>query len=277
MDKFGEKKMKKHCYAICAYKESPYLERCVKSIVEQECEEKSEIMICTSTPNDYISGIAEKYQIKLMVNPERGDIQSDWNFAYNNCNSEYITLIHQDDLYHKRYSECLFSAIRKFDDISIYYSKYRALVTDENGEDIQNDINCRLRNFLSLPMRVPLFQKSRFWKVAILRLGNSICCSSVTYNRKILGEKDLFQSELRYSLDWDTFLTLAERKGRFFYDKHVLTYFRIHKGSTSMKCIDNDSREKEDYIMFCKMWGKTFARIIMVFYKGAYKNYKKLK
>ena len=40
----------KHTFVICAYKESAYLEECVKSLKEQKKE--SNIIMVTSTPND---------------------------------------------------------------------------------------------------------------------------------------------------------------------------------------------------------------------------------
>lgn len=269
--------MKKHSFVICAYNESPYLEKCVLSLMDQEDKTDSDILMCTSTPNEYVRRVADKYGIPLIVNPEKGDIQSDWNFAYNSCDSQYITLVHQDDVYSREYSKHLFEAVRKFDDILIFYSSYRALVTTEHSEEVQNDVNCRLRNLLSFPMRFSALQKKKSWKRAVLRWGNSICCSSVTYNKAMLGNMDVFQSQLRYSLDWDTYLSLAGLAGRFYYDRTVLTYFRIHKRSTSMLCIENEMREKEDYIMFCKMWPKAFAGFIMHFYKLAYRNYQNLK
>ena len=55
------KKMKDHTFAVCAYQESPYLEECIKSLKKQTI--KSNILIATSTPNDYIKGIADKYTI----------------------------------------------------------------------------------------------------------------------------------------------------------------------------------------------------------------------
>ena len=42
-----------HTFAISAYKESEYLEECIKSVLDQEL--KSKIIITTSTPNDYIT------------------------------------------------------------------------------------------------------------------------------------------------------------------------------------------------------------------------------
>ena len=46
-----------HTFAVCAYKESPYLDECVRSLVEQTV--KTNIAVYTSTPNDYIRGVAD--------------------------------------------------------------------------------------------------------------------------------------------------------------------------------------------------------------------------
>ena len=53
--------MEKHTFAICAYKESPYLEECIKSLKSQTV--KSNIIIVTSTPNQFISDLSEKYHL----------------------------------------------------------------------------------------------------------------------------------------------------------------------------------------------------------------------
>lgn len=42
-----------HTFAICAYKESPYLEECIIHHLWNQTV-KSEIFIATSTPNKYI-------------------------------------------------------------------------------------------------------------------------------------------------------------------------------------------------------------------------------
>ena len=55
-----------HTFAVCAYKESPYLKECLESLVNQTV--KTNIIIATSTPNEYIDKLAEKYGIKVYVN-----------------------------------------------------------------------------------------------------------------------------------------------------------------------------------------------------------------
>ena len=96
----------KHVFVICAYKESPYLEECINSLIRQT--KKSNIIIVTSTPNPYIHNMANKYEIDYYVNEGQGGITQDWNFGYKcaleKYHSEYITIAHQDDFYETNYS-----------------------------------------------------------------------------------------------------------------------------------------------------------------------------
>ena len=52
LKKKREVKMNDHTFAICAYKESPYLEECIKSLKNQTI--KSNILIATSTPKELL-------------------------------------------------------------------------------------------------------------------------------------------------------------------------------------------------------------------------------
>ena len=92
-----------HTYALCAYKESAYLEECVKSLLEQTV--KSTIFIATSTPNDHINAVAEKYNIPVYVNYGEKGIGGDWNFAYDKAQTPLVTIAHQDDIYEPTYTE----------------------------------------------------------------------------------------------------------------------------------------------------------------------------
>ena len=57
---------KDHTFAVCAYKESPYLRECVESLLKQTV--KTNIIMTTSTDNTYIRGISEEYGLPLFVN-----------------------------------------------------------------------------------------------------------------------------------------------------------------------------------------------------------------
>ena len=66
--------MKKHIFVICAYKESPYLEECISSLVSQNNVETN-IIVITSTPNSYIEHLVEKYPV---ISIEDGVAEEDW-------------------------------------------------------------------------------------------------------------------------------------------------------------------------------------------------------
>lgn len=82
-----------HTFAICAYKESPYLEECIQSLMNQTV--KSDILIATATPSKYIDDIAAKYNLKVYVNHGEHGITQDWNFAYSKAETDYVTIAHQ--------------------------------------------------------------------------------------------------------------------------------------------------------------------------------------
>ena len=49
-----------HTFVVLAYKESEYLEDCIKSVLNQKYQ--SDVVIATSTPNKFIKDLARKYK-----------------------------------------------------------------------------------------------------------------------------------------------------------------------------------------------------------------------
>ena len=114
-----------HTFAICAYKESPYLEECILSLKNQTV--KSNIIMATSTPNEWIQGLAEKYEIPLYINTGEGGIAQDWNFAYRQAKTDYITIAHQDDIYEPNYLKMIFGELKKGKDPIVVFTDYGEL------------------------------------------------------------------------------------------------------------------------------------------------------
>ena len=258
-----------HTFAICAYKESPYLEKCIQSVMGQSV--KTEVLIATSTPNEYIRSLADKYGISLYIRDGKSDIRDDWNFAYNSCTTQYVTIAHQDDQYHPDYVKEMQDSLRKFagKKVVMFFSDYMPILHGKIGE---RDINSKIRRLLRTPMKVKAFAGKKFFKRAILAFGNSICCPAVTYNKELLGES-VFTSELKFNIDWDTFYKLAGENGAFAYVDKPLTFYRIHDGATSKEFIESHKRERDDTIMFRKFWPGWVTAVIMKFYKKAYETY----
>lgn len=258
-----------HTFAVCAYQESPYLEACVQSLKRQTV--KTGLIMTTSTPCQHISRIARKYEIPLLVREGRSDIREDWNFAYDQAETDWVTIAHQDDLYDADYVKEFLAAVLRYDHPLAFLSDYLPV---KEGKIGPRDINSRIRRFLRTPLKYQTLAEKRFWKRAVLAFGNSICAPAVTYHKRCLGPS-YFTSDMKFNIDWDTFLKLAEEDGPLAYTDRPLTFYRIHEEATSMEFMKNHGRELEDAAMFRKFWPEWVVRILMRFYKKAYDTYQK--
>ena len=252
-----------HTFAICAYKESRYLEECINSVLNQE--EKSKVIICTATPNEYVSNLAKKYNIELFVRDGKPGIQEDWNFAYSCADTKYVTITHQDDIYCKEYGKKIHEFIKEDRKQIILFSDYREL---KNNRVIPLTINLKIKKIMLFPLRASIFRSSKFVRKFILSLGSPICCPAVTYNKENNDEK-VFTSERKCSLDWDTWYKLSKKDGEFVFIKDELVYHRIHEESETTNSIENNVRQSEDYTMFRKFWPKFIAKFLSRMYNNS--------
>lgn len=259
-----KKLAKKHTFAICAYQESKYLEDCIKSLLNQTI--LTNYLIITSTPNKHIQSLAKKYKIPYYVRKGESDIQDDWNFAYNQSETELVTIAHQDDLYEPDYVKYILSNYDK--KILMYNTDY---VPYKNGVGT-SDSNSKIKRILKVFTKSKFFARFKFFKVISLAFGNSINCPSVTYNKKLLGDS-VFTSKLKFCLDWDTFLKIARKKGISLYIPRKLVKYRIHDAATTKKFILDNKRQEEDLAMFRKIWPNWIAKLIMKFYTKSYDIY----
>jgi len=278
LNKFEELKTKKekninydemkkmHSFVICAYKDSEYLEECIKSIIEQEV--YTDCMLATSTPSKYIENLCKKYNIPYFVRKGKSDIQDDWNFAYSKAKTELVTIAHQDDIYEKEYTKYILENYKK--DILMYNTNYYPY---KNGEKT-TDPNSKIKNFLKFFTRFYKLSKIKFIRVMPLAFGSCINCPSVTYNKKLLGE-NVFTSELKFALDWDTYLKIARMDGPSIYIPKKLVNYRIHDNATTMEFLKDNKRKADDIIMFNKIWPKFITKILMKYYVRCYDTYGK--
>ena len=255
-----------HTFVICAYKESPYLEECIQSILQQKV--SSQVLISTSTPNDYIRAAAKKYGIALYVNDRDAGITQDWNFGYAQAKTEYVTIAHQDDVYLDTYTSSVMEAAEKHPDMLIAFTDYGEL---RNGEKTDSNTNLKIKRILLSPMRTGILKNRRLFKRAVLSLGNPICCPSVTFHRTKLPPT-VFTAGFRSNEDWEAWERISRYPGSFCYIPEIQMYHRIHEGSETSSIINDNSRTGEDYAMFRKFWPPLCARMLSKVYSLSEKS-----
>lgn len=255
-----------HTFVICAYKESPYLEECVQSLMAQTL--KSQIILITSTPNRLIEQIVEKYNLRYFVNQGESGIVQDWNFGYSKAETDFVTIAHQDDIYEPEYTKKILEYIKKSKQPLIAFCDYGEI---RNGIKTLNTKMLRIKRLMLSPLRFVPFQKMKWIRRRILSFGDPICCPSVAFARNNLPEP-VFSVKFRAAEDWQAWEKLSRLKGEFVYIYQPLVFHRIHEGSETSIIIGDNVRTKEDYEMFCMFWPKPIAKLLVRFYASSQKS-----
>ena len=256
---------KKHTFVICAYKESPYLEECIQSVIAQK--EYSEVILATSTPNDHIHNLCEKYSISEYTNTGKSGITQDWEFAIRTAQTPVVTIAHQDDVYYEGYSECIVHEYDKRRRPLIMFSDYHEI---RRGEYVKNNGLLRIKKTMLFPLRSTSLQSCIRMRRFILSFGSPICCPSVAYIPGNLPEP-LFLDHFRTNEDWETWERISKSEGDFVYIHRPLMAHRIHSDSQTSEALDNGGRSAEDYEMYCKFWPGPIARMLTKGYKSSEK------
>lgn len=249
-----------HTFVICAYKESRYLEDCIKSVLAQSV--KSHVLIATSTPNEFIRGLAEKYELACAVNDQPSSIYGDWNFGVSQVKTRYFTIAHQDDLYKPDYTAAVRNGFAGAEKPLLFFCDYAEL---REGEETVHSLLLNIKKLMLSPLRIGILQKSRWMRRRILALGNPICCPAVSYCKDNLGDF-AFSDQFKCDLDWDAWERISRMDGAFVYCSKVLMDHRIHQESTTTELIENSVRYQEDLEMYRRFWPQWMAEFLMKYY-----------
>jgi len=250
-----------HTFALCAYKESAYLEDAVKSLINQTV--KSKIIICTSTPNGLIDSIASKYDLPVYVNLGEKGIGGDWNFAYNTADTELVTIAHQDDIYEPDYVKEMLEFINRSKNPIMYFCGSFEL---RNGEKVLDNKLLKIKRLMLSPLKTKMFWNSKFIRRRILSFGCPICCPAVSMVKESFGVSP-FTNDYLSDIDWQQWEIQSRKTGAFVYNPAPLMCHRIHEASTTSKIIGDNTRSKEDYDMYKKFWPSFIAKALMKFYQ----------
>ena len=250
-----------HTFVVLAYKKSKYLEDCINSVLNQSI--KTNVVIATSTPNDYIEKLAKKYNLKIIINKEAKGIAYDFNFAVNCVDSSLVTIAHQDDIYDTKYAETVISYYKKHKESAIIFTDYY--------EKIYNNFNLKIKRFLLKPLLKEGSGRKQGNRKKVLKYGNAICCPAVTFITQNTP-KDIFICDFKCNVDWYAWWQMLKVKKEFVFVSECLMGHRISEETTTTDIIKNGIRTKEDYIMFRKFHNRLISKILTRIYKLSEKS-----
>lgn len=249
---------KDHTFVVCAYKENPFLEDTVCALTKQSV--LGDILISTSTPNDHIQSVADKFDVPVVVNPNPHLAGDDWNYGYDRAQTPLVTMAHQDDIYEPKYLETILEAANGYDpeNLSILFTDYYEM---REGKNVDKNVLLNIKRVMNAPLKSKKFNSSIFVKKRILAFGDSICCPAVTFNKGFLGNS-IFDTTYKNSCDYKTLVDLACKPGNFVYIPEILVGHRIYAESATSLNLAENIRKKEDAEILETLWPRPIARLV---------------
>ncbi|QIW57572.1 glycosyltransferase [Lactococcus raffinolactis] len=250
-----------HTFVICAYGDSPFLEACIQSCLNQSSvrNQRSKVILYTSTPSDKIEKLCQHYGIEQFVKTG-GGIGIDWNNALSVVATKYATIAHQDDLYLPEYGEAILSEFDKKSDINLVFTDY--CENDAQNQFRPRHLNLKIKTF---GLRLMSLLESKWYQRRIYAFGNFICCPAVSYNLERLSDFQ-FDTDLKMVVDWDAWERIMNRDGKVKFISKRLMVHRIHQDSETTVNTENQNRELEERMMYLRYWPKPIVELLMKYY-----------
>lgn len=257
-----------HTFAVCAYEKNKYLETAVHSVVNQTV--KSNVVIVTGTPNEHIYRIAQKYDVPVLVNYSEDAKTGTGNaeFAFRSVNTEFITLVHQDDYYAPEYAEEILKKAKGKDPIIAFTECFEI----RKGKRVYRNKLLKVKELMDIGFRI--FPRSKFVRKMVLSFGSAICCPAVTYAKKAYTNFEFDDSFSGGCGDWEAWLRLSDLDGDFLCVHKPLVGHRIHEESDTSKLIGNDLRGQDELRILKSRWPEWFACWLFKRYHTACKSNK---
>lgn len=258
----------RHCFVVPAYGLSPHLGECLASLKAQT-QSGSGIIVVTATPSPELESLVQAHGLPLIVHQGPRGIAHDWNAALAQATGDWVTLAHQDDVYHPGFAERTLQALEGCNDALLAFTDYEELT--EAGPRARSLLLRIKRLLLELGFLGRTVARGRFARTTSLRFGCAIPCPSVTL-RRAAGVR--FDPAYGVNLDWAAWLDLCERPGSFVWVREVLMAHRIHEDSETTQAIAAGRRAQEDERLLRRLWPAWVARMIVRSYRLAYASNK---
>ena len=254
-------------FVVLAYKESQFLEECIKSVKNQSVD--VDVIIATSTPNDFIYEMAQKHGLDVVVNEGKKGIGYDFDFAVNVGKSEIVTVAHQDDVYDYTYAEEMINAYHKEPRSLIIFPDYYEI--KHGNQKVYKNTNLKIKQILLFLLRFHGWANRKFIKRSALRFGDAISCPSVTFVKSNVPTQ-IFSSDMKCDIDWLAWERLSLLNGYFFFIHKPLMGHRIYEESTTSEIIGENLRTVEDYEVLKRFWPAPIAKRIAKVYSLSEKS-----
>ncbi|HYR27673.1 MAG TPA: glycosyltransferase [Thermoanaerobaculia bacterium] len=213
--------------AIPVYNGARFLAEAIRTLIAQQ---HATVIVLDDASTDDSVAIARGFDgVRVVENRERVGLAGNWNRALALCESEYLVIAHQDDVYAPRFVERLADMLDRHP--RAFAAHCKADTIDEHGRPTRDPAALYKDRFW--PRGAPEVEREPEDEIAVLRRGNYVIAPAVMLRMKDAATIGRFDARYDFVTDWDYWLrglfagkTLAGLSER-------LISFRRHAGTAT--------------------------------------------
>ena len=179
--------------AIPIYNGARFLREAIESLLAQSYDDFTLLGIDDASTDDSVAIASSFDRVRVVRNPARLGLAANWNRAIGLCESEYLVIAHQDDVYSPRYLERMAAVIDAHP--RAFAAHCKSATTDDPATRFKDRF---------WPRGAGVVEREPAEELAILRQGNYVIAPSVILRRSALP--GLFDTRYEFVVDWDFWL-----------------------------------------------------------------------
>ncbi|MDR3621125.1 MAG: glycosyltransferase [Paludisphaera borealis] len=202
--------------AIPTYNGERHIAEALRGILTQE-DAAFDLLVCDDSSDDRtLERVRAEAgdRARIVTGSERLGLAANWNRCMAESRTPWVAIFHQDDVMRPGHLRDHLDAIERERPYALGLIAGPADVVDESGKPVAADVvdpGGVPDSTGAGPGRIGLYQPGGF--VRSLASGNILRCSAVTTNKRAHEIVSGFDSSLRYVVDWDFWIRVAERFG----------------------------------------------------------------
>jgi len=219
--------MYKLTIAVATYNRANYLKEQLDSILQQTYTDFY-VIVYDNCSEDNTADVVKPYLSDQRFTYHRHDtVINNFNYALENCNTDYLLIVHDDDIMLPDMVKEEISILDSYDDVSIVWTNMNYISAD--GKTIINP--SIISNYMD---NKDCFINSREFIHILINKVNVIVCPTIMFRMSVIRTYNFrFRSDIGGGADCFLWLELNQINYKFFYIDRALYNYRRHESQDS--------------------------------------------
>ncbi|HEY0142006.1 MAG TPA: glycosyltransferase [Thermoanaerobaculia bacterium] len=242
--------------AVPTFNGARFLSETLASLRSQTLPPADLVVLDDASSDDSAAVAASMPEVRVIRSAERRGLAANWNAALALCETPYLVLAHQDDVYEPRFAETLVAALEAHPRAAAAHCK--ASTIDEHGRPFTHPAGLYKERFW--PRDAAIVEREPAAELAILRQGNYVIAPSAILRMSIVRQLGPFDTRYAFVTDWEYWLRASLAGHTLVGVVERLVRFRRHEATATRDSERSLRRYEEELELLLSLPAPTSLR-----------------